>query len=393
MSRTCSGPALWEPRTTELGATGRGGSWQGARRRLLRGLLTGAVVGSAVGAAGLALAWWWIFSGGFPLAPVVESTAGRFTLAAPIPIARGEAGGTACGGRFYVVGGLSALAQTVTSFMAYDPRADAWQALPDLPQPLNHPGVVCAHGNVYVVGGFGPLGIRLRGFMFARWNPSDAVWIFDATAPAGRWTSGPKLPEPRGAGGVAVADGAIWYAGGIDAGLGVSADLFRLDLQHGTWDRKAPMAAPRDHLRLEAVGERLFAIAGRLDDLRLNVSVTERYDVASNTWSRAADVPTARSGLASAVLDGFIYTFGGEHVWTASDRVERYDPERDTWESLGALPEARHSICAGVLDGRIHLVSGGRHPRLSISAIHRVYTLPPQPRVRRRDVSPGEAQP
>ena len=363
------------------------------RTRRRRGLLIAAAAGSAAGAAGLALAWWWILSGGFPLVPIVESSAGRFTLAAPIPIARSEASGASCGGRFYVVGGIGALAQTLASFMAYDPRTDAWHTLPDLPQPLNHPGVVCAGGKVYVVGGFGPLGIRLHGFMFARWNPTDAVWIFDATAPAGRWTPGPKLPAPRGAGGVAAADGAIWYAGGIDAGLGVSADLFRLDLQHGTWDRKAPMALPRDHLRLEAVDHRLFAIAGRPDDLRFNLAVTERYDVASDTWSRVADVPTARSGLASAVLDGFVYTFGGEHLWTVSDRVERYDPESDAWKLLPALPEARHSICAGVVDGRIHLVSGGRHPRLSISAIHRVYTPAPPPRVGRPAVDAGKAEP
>jgi Kelch motif protein len=365
---------------------------RGLTRRRLRGLLTGAAVGSAVGAGGLALAWWWILSGGFPLVPVVESSAGRFTLAAAIPIARSEAGGTACGGRFYVVGGIGALAQTFASFVAYDPRTDAWHTLPDLPQPLNHPGVACAGGKVYVAGGFGPLGIRPHGFMFARWNPTDAVWIFDPTAPAGRWTPGPKLPAPRGAGGVAATDGAIWYVGGIDAGLGVSAEVFRLDLQHGTWDRKTPMTVPRDHLRLEAVGDRLFAIAGRPDDLRFNLSVTERYDVVSDTWSRVADIPTARSGLASAVLDGFIYTFGGEHVWTSSDGFERYDPERDAWESLGALPEARHGICAGVVDGRIHLVSGGRHPRLSISAIHRVYTLAPRPRVRRAAVGAGEGE-
>ena len=59
-------------------------------------------------------------------------------------------------------------------------------------------------------------------------------------------------------------------------------------------------------------------------------------------------------------------------MWTCSDRIERYDPSTDEWSSIGRLPEARHGICAGVLDGKIHLVTGGRRPRVSISAIHRV---------------------
>lgn len=321
--------------------------------------------------------WVWQYSGRpWPATARVEDAAGAFALAASPRVARTEAGGTACAGRFYLVGGIGGFAGTLTSFEGYDPAADAWETLPDLPRPVNHPGVVAAEDRVWVVGGFGPLGLRLRGFMFARWDPLTEVSVYDPRTRT--WSEAPPLPAPRGAGGVAVADGAIWYCGGIDEGRGLSADLFRFDLAERRWERRAPMPTARDHLRLEAVGGSLFALSGRRDDLRHNLAVVERYDVATDTWTRAADIPLARGGFGSVVHDGAIWTFGGEEVWTCSDAVERYDPAADRWERAGSLPEARHGICAGVIGGRIHLVSGGLHPRVSVSDVHRVLS----PRVR-----------
>jgi N-acetylneuraminic acid mutarotase len=161
--------------------------------------------------------------------------------------------------------------------------------------------------------------------------------------------------------------------GGIDEGLRIRADLFRLDLATRRWERRAPMPTARDHLRMEAVGGQLFAISGREDDLRHNLATTERYDIATDTWTKVSDIPNARGGFGSAVANGHIYTFGGEYPWTCLEAVERYDPQTDRWELLGALPEARHGIIAAAIGNRIHLISGGRRPRVSVSAIHRVY--------------------
>lgn len=315
---------------------------------------------------------WWNYSiDPLGLAREVRNAAGTFRLARPLPVIRTESGGTVWNDRFYIVGGIDSWARTMTSFMEYDRSADRWRALPDLPEKINHAGVVAHDGKIYVVGGFGPLGIRLRGFMFARWRPLDTLYIFDIRQ--GRWTQGPAMPEPRGAGGVTVADGAIWYVGGIDQALSISDSLFRFDLTAGTWQKMSPMPTPRDHLRMEAVGPALYAISGRKDDLRHNLSVVERYDIPSGRWTRVADIPNGRGGMGSAVKDGLIYVFGGEHVWDCFDEIDRYDPVHDRWDVPGRLPEARHGIMAGLMSDGIHLVSGGRHPRVSASGIHRVY--------------------
>ena len=325
---------------------------------------------------GLGIAWWNYSLGPLPLRKNVANEAGGFSLAKPVPVPRTESGGTVLNGRFYLVGGLGARGQTLTSFMEFDPSKDAWRRLPDLPQPINHPGVVAAGDKIYVVGGFKPLGIRPHGVMLADWRPLDTLYVFDVRE--NRWSKGPPMPEPRGAGGVALSDGAIWYAGGINQTRNISSGFFRLDLSAGTWRTMPPMPTARDHMRLEAVGSGLYAISGRQDDLRRNLAVTERYDIAGERWTRAADIPTARGGMATVVWGNSIYAFGGEYPWTCLDEVDRYDVENDKWEVLGPLPEARHGIVAGAMDDGIHLVSGGRHPRISISGIHRIFKPHPE---------------
>ena len=58
----------------------------------------------------------------------------------------------------------------------YDPASDSWSRLPDLPVGVNHAAAASAAGKLYVVGGYGGPGVRLR-----------SAYVFD----------GRTLAEPR----------------------------------------------------------------------------------------------------------------------------------------------------------------------------------------------------
>lgn len=134
------------------------------------------------------------------------------------------------------------------------------------------------------------------------------------------------------------------------------------------------MKYARDHMRLEYYEGAIYAISGRRDDMRFNLGHVEKFDIATRTWTKLPPIPTPRGGFGSAVLDGKIYTFGGESVWTCFDTVEALNLSTETWEAFPALPEARHGIIAGTIGNSIHLISGGRHPRVSISGLHRTFS-------------------
>lgn len=59
------------------------------------------------------------------------------------------------------------------------------------------------------------------------------------------------------------------------------------------------------------------------------VATTDVYDPFTNTWSVTASLPTPRFRLAEAVLNGTIYTIGGDSIVSTGGRtnaVETYGP-------------------------------------------------------------------
>ncbi|MEQ8904707.1 kelch repeat-containing protein [Ekhidna sp.] len=298
---------------------------------------------------------------------------GVFTLGRDLPKARTEAGGAAIGTKMYVLGGIDSFAQTLNDFYEYNSTNDEWVQLDDIPHYVNHPGVVTDGRYLYVLGGFKPLGIRLRGFMFAEWNPYDLFFRYDPEAK--KWEPFPSMPASRGGGGVCYGQGKIWYVGGIDENKEITNDLFAYDIQAGVWTEFAPMKYARDHMRMEYHSGNLYAISGRKDDLRFNLDYLEKYNIETGEWTTLDPIPTPRGGFASVLYDKKILTFGGENVWTCFDEIEAFDIEKEKWIQFDYLPEGRHGIIGGVIGNKIHLVSGGKHPRVSISDLHRIYSI------------------
>ena len=91
---------------------------------------------------------------------------------------------------------------------------------------------------------------------------------------------------------------------------------------------------------------------------------------------RVADLPTARSGIAAAVVGGKIFVFGGEGAAGTFNENEVYDPVRDIWQRMAPMPTARHGLGSAVMLGRIYVISGGPTPGGSFSDLNEVF-IPP----------------
>jgi N-acetylneuraminic acid mutarotase len=101
-----------------------------------------------------------------------------------------------------------------------------------------------------------------------------------------------------------------------------------------------------------------FAVGGCDDNERELVSM-ERYDVASDAWSEAAPMPTARASFGLCGLDGELYVTGGlgtDNVTLTS--VERYDPRLDTWSAASAMPHPRFSHYACAVGDAMYVLGG-----------------------------------
>jgi len=103
----------------------------------------------------------------------------------------------------------------------------------------------------------------------------------------------------------------------------------------------------------------LYAIGGRPISPGSNYDIVEAYDPSSDKWTQKAAMPSKRGGLASAVLNGKIHTFGGERTDGVFDNHEVYDPSRNSWSVESPMPTARHGLAAVTFEGKIYVIGGG----------------------------------
>jgi hypothetical protein len=92
-----------------------------------------------------------------------------------------------------------------------------------------------------------------------------------------------------------------------------------------------------------------------------STSYVYEYDVATDTWTRKADMPVATKLMPSIVLEEKILVIGGEGLATCSlslYTVQVYDPQMDTWSSETDLPFRRSDFSAEVVNNRIYAIGG-----------------------------------
>lgn len=78
-------------------------------------------------------------------------------------------------------------------------------------------------------------------------------------------------------------------------------------------------------------------------------------------WTKGADLPTPRTEVAIAALDGRIYAVGGfTRDGKATEGVEVYDVATDRWHTPAPLPEPLHHAGVAAAGGRIFVVGGYR---------------------------------
>jgi len=137
------------------------------------------------------------------------------------------------------------------------------------------------------------------------------------------------------------------------------------------------LPTPRDHLAAVTVGQRIYAIGGRVGlNYHQNLATVEEYDPTADQWRSVTSMPTARSGITAEVIDGRIYVLGGESADGTFHENERYVPGFDRWEPMTPMPTARHGLGSAVIEGRLHVLSGGPTPGVSFSNVNEVFTPP-----------------
>jgi N-acetylneuraminic acid mutarotase len=214
----------------------------------------------------------------------------------------------------------------------------AWTERAPYPIAIWGHAVASAGGNVYSFGGI------VNNTAIANAYKYDPI--------LNTWTPIAPLPEPR-AWFSGTSDGTyIYLLGGVDQIFNTTATLWRYDPVSNTYNTSLPSYTIPTYFHASAyLNGKIYRIAGAAIGSDYHVEV---YDIATNSWSMAANYPFANHTLMAAALGGYVYAGGGN----ASSNAWRYDPGTNTWAAIADLPAGRSAAASGVYNGR-WLLAGG----------------------------------
>ena len=256
----------------------------------------------------------------------------------------------------YVIGGYTPNATATVE--AYDPVARSWRAVRDFPMVLNHANAAVVGDELYVTGFY--VGSSMS-------NTSRQVFVYDPAM--NEWTERTPMPDgtERATGCVAVLGDTIYVFGGARGGTVSDASAYDTVLDE--WQALPALPEPREHCAAGAIDGILYIAAGRSGAISGFRPATLVFNPTAMSYSMKAPITTPRGGVASAVLNGRLFVFGGEgNAAPASSgvfpTVEAYDPRTNAWEALPPLTVPRHGYGAATLDGRIYLAGGATNQGL-----------------------------
>ena len=138
------------------------------------------------------------------------------------------------------------------------------------------------------------------------------------------------------------------------------------------WQIVSELPTQRTGFATAVVNGKIYLIGGTPFQNRrgpYGLSTVEVYDPKTNSWERVTDMPTPRTKAETAVVNGTIYVCGGYNGIDNRlvnlkflDTVEAYDPQNDTWTRKQGMSGARVDFGMGVAAGRIYSIGGHVHP-------------------------------
>ena len=182
------------------------------------------------------------------------------------------------------------------------------------------------------------------------------------------WAATTSAPEPYAEAQSAVVNGKFYRMGGYYGNYTPVRRVDRFDAATKTWTRMADLPIGITHAGTAVVGDKIWLVGGYAERVGspgqqdIGITSTYVYDTTNNTWSSGPALPARRGRGELAYFGGKLYYFSGER---GGDRIDvadvwAYDPARpqDGWVTRAAIPEARSNFGSIVIGDEIYCFGG-----------------------------------
>ena len=278
---------------------------------------------------------------------VVLTPTGEWGTRAPLIAPNSELALAELNGKLYLLGGYPASRQTARTVQIYDIASNSWELGPELPLPNNHGMATSVDGKIYLIGG-----------QTTADDPSYVNTVHELDPATSEWVEKAPMPTARSAGVAVVLDGKIYVAGGrVPQG-----DHFAVyDPATDQWEELPNLPTQRNHITGAAINGRIHVVGGRQGNGLSPFMTTahEMYDPQTRTWTTAAPMLRARSGMNGVMARGCFHVWGGEGPAGMFPDHDYYDPRTDQWTRLVDMPVPVHGVYGSAFVGGLIWVAGG----------------------------------
>jgi hypothetical protein len=244
----------------------------------------------------------------------------------------------------------------------YDPNLRTWKCSEtDIPQRLHHMQCLAIGDDIWIASSWGG--------SFPDEDNKDNIFIYSPSTDSFSTRTG--LDATRARGGAANAydpsTNSIYVShgntGGHDAFSESVTLLDRYDIDTDTWTALSDGLIARDHTGGAIINGELCVAAGRNgESVASTILPTECYNIATDTWSLRESIAVGRGGSAyGTTCDGRLMVAGGESGedgGKAHDEVSVFDGT--SWEEFPSLIVARHGtgLAVDCSCGQIFIAGG-----------------------------------
>lgn len=128
-------------------------------------------------------------------------------------------------------------------------------------------------------------------------------------------------------------------------------------LAEDSWTPKADMPTARFGASSSVVDGKIFVIGGS-QARNTTLPTVQEYDPATDTWVNKDDMPSAVCWHSTSAVDGKVYVIGGWLAGGPLDSVFEYSPVTDSWTSKAPMPTPRFFLSSSVVNGKIYAIGG-----------------------------------
>ncbi|XP_067005095.2 actin-binding protein IPP-like [Anabrus simplex] len=242
----------------------------------------------------------------------------------------------------------------------YQPDANVWELVGELPEPRHHHSVAFLKGRVYLVGGADPRDDDVRGKSVV----VSTVWSYEPVTRS--WFSESGMLTPRKNFGLVVSNGKMFAIGGQDRMGRILSSVERFDPISGAWEEVAPLGVGRMGVAATKFRELIWVAGGMTCSKKSPLSkVVECYDTRQNIWFPFTTLRFPCCFGRLYTMNDSLYLIGGagrmterDHTTSSLGVIDVWNIQAKEWHLQAEMSIPRHGHSVAYLGTQLLIIGG-----------------------------------